>query len=354
MKRYPGILLIWLLIPLCWASAAEGPTINMDLYQIVSGMESEAGTRDWQYALSGTALVSFTSPSSGNVRGDIALDFSFPTEAITLKRAYMRIRFPSFRLTMGKTRLGWGSGALFNSGDVIFGSTDTQVALTDTELRTTTAWLTAVNLPLGTFSFIEAVVLPHQTFALEDTALGGRFYTTVGNLKLEAGCISKVDNGRLYSPYISLQGNIGPDWYLSSSVDLPVSENPLTAAKESLDISFGLFHMVRIGIDQTLSLRLESLIRPFQSWTDQFSALANYGLLFYAEASFVPDNTLTYLLRSEISPIDQSAALMAGVSWKVFQDFSLNSYLVGNIGDSDDLFPWKGQLGAMVGASWVY
>lgn len=42
--------------------------------------------------------------------------------AIEVPRAYVKLRFPWMRVTLGKTRLSWGQGLPFNAGDLIFGS----------------------------------------------------------------------------------------------------------------------------------------------------------------------------------------------------------------------------------------
>jgi hypothetical protein len=90
---------------------------------------------------------------------------SNPTAAtvITVPRAEIRWRMDAgastVRFTVGRTRLTWGDGQLYNAGDVINGVRPSNTDLTATTLRDETQWLTVAYLPLGRFSFLEAVAL---------------------------------------------------------------------------------------------------------------------------------------------------------------------------------------------------
>ncbi len=134
---------------------------------------------DWSYRIAGAGTASFKSSGNRDVKSEVALDIIFPDlplsalgesippdysalslALISLDKAYIKVRFPSFRLTAGKSRLSWGDGFVFNSGDILSGSTDTDVDLTTSEVRDETYWLSSVQIPLENFSFLEAVVLP--------------------------------------------------------------------------------------------------------------------------------------------------------------------------------------------------
>ena len=344
--------------------AAVDTVVDLNLHHLVNVVDdgSEVSTG---YLMGSQASVSFKSSDTGNVRGDLALslreiDFSGTlTTMVTMDRAYLRVRFPQFRLTGGKTRVGWGDGMLFNAADLLFGSSDTDVILTDAELRTSTKWLTSVTIPLGAFSFIEAVVIPPAStpYDWKDTELGARYYTTMGSMKMETGGAYRDDDtGKVVSPYVALQGNFGPDWYLASHVNIAYPTTEIEdELKDSWIFSGGLFHMVTVGWQGMLSLRLEALVRPFGDW--QAVTNPSYGLLLYPEVTYAPDDTWNFSFRSIISPIDTSVMIMLGTTWNVMQGFTLNGYVTAQAGESNDTFSWTSptsSLAVMMGASWVY
>jgi len=374
--RWPGVLVFVMLIA---AAApvqlhAEGDvSLEYTLQNTIlrtralvyetDGTFKEAGDQYWGYAVSGTAGLSYESTDTRNIKGDLTFDFNLPeveattgaeVPTITLKRAYVKARFPSFRLTAGKTRLGWGDGFVFNSGDVIFGSTSPYVDLTAAEVRTETKWLTAVNIPLGRFSFIEALVVPPPSDLLGGriagditaTSGGGRLYTMIGNTKLETGYMFRGDGDEpLHRPYIGLQGNFGPDWYLAGSVALPAVNGDIeSTVEESFNVSFGLFHLQQLNRVQSLSMRLEGLVLPLQEWEETTAQtpeeMPTYGILLYPELTYIPGDTLQVSLRSVISPVDLSVQMTAGVSWNVLQGFTLNGYATVNLGGPSDTFAW--------------
>ncbi|PKL28684.1 MAG: hypothetical protein CVV46_05165 [Spirochaetae bacterium HGW-Spirochaetae-2] len=367
----PVLLALCSLLPL---SAAADTVVDLNLYHVMQVRDTGEEVSSL-YTMAGEASVSFKSPNEGNVRGDVALSIVDMFKSgnwipvVQIDRAYLRVRFPSFRLTAGKTRVGWGDGMLFNAADVLFGSTDTGVNLQDQELRTSTKWLTSVNIPLGAFSFVEAVVVPPEDLAdaeLWKTTLGARYYTTVGSMKVETGAAYRADHtsgnptGQVVSPYIALQGNVGADWYVATSANLAYPEDIAEELKDSWMLSAGLFHLVNVGWQGTLSFRLETLVRPFGDWEATNEADKNYGLYLYPEISYAPSDTWSLSLRSIVSPLDMSAVVMVGGSWNVLQGFSFNGYVTANAGESDDAFPWQSasalspSVSATVGMSWVY
>ena len=344
--------------------SAENPVISMDLLPTVAYM---AKGDTWIDAMNANLSVSLTSKREGNVRGEVVLQGSSldtaPSFDSIVHKAYFKARFPSFRLTAGKTRLSWGDGALFNAGDVLFGSNDTSVSLTQAELRSTTNWLASVNYPLGFFSFAEVVVMPSETGVPIDMLFGARYYTTVKDIKVELGYASKNPEStvRVHKPYLSLQGNLGFDWYVSSSVAIPVAGDIANESSESWMISGGLFHLITLPQDRSLTLRLEFLTRPFGSWKTGPVKDDDAALLLYPELALAYSPSLSFSLRSKISPLDLSAMSTFGVSWNVFDGFNL----IGNIsiatGDDDDLFAWNSSkpeppasFSATIGCSWIF
>lgn len=334
--------------------SAVVPVVDMSLMGIFNYKPS---TESFHQLMGMDLKISLPSPNSGNVRGEVVLKATYPSGTLTLDdivhKAYLRARFPSFRLTAGKTRLSWGDGMLFNAGDVLYGSSSTSVSLTQAVLRDKTDWMAALNYPLGFFSFFETILIPSTSGRIEDAGFGFRFYTNVGETKVEAGFATTDAGVRKHKPYVSLQGNIGADWYLSSSVEL---DRQFTASTSDLLVTGGLFHSLYFPGDRTLTLRLEFLSRPLQSWAFTGQEDANCTLLLYPELVYSPSTSLSLRLRTILSPLDLSMNTTVGASWSVFEGFSLVGYLSAPFGQSSDLFNWEGdqRIALGVGASWIY
>ncbi|MBI9096459.1 MAG: hypothetical protein JEY71_16475 [Sphaerochaeta sp.] len=351
--------------------AAENPVISMDLLPTIS---YQAKDDRWTKLMHANLSVSLSSKRVGNVRGEVVLKGNSLTPVTSFDdvvyKAYFKARFPSFRLTAGKTRLSWGDGMLFNAGDVLYGSNSTSVSLTQAELRSTTNWLASANYPLGFFSFAEAVVMPSETQDPTDMMFGARYYTTVKDMKVEVGYASKDPSTsvRVHKPYLSLQGNLGFDWYLASSVAIPVAGDIAKESGESWMISAGLFHLVTLPLDRSLTLRLELLTRPFGKWETGPVADGTAAILLYPELALSYSPSLSFSLRSIISPLDLSAMSTLGMSWNIFDAFNLFGSLSLATGDEGDLFAWittdptdptlpdftKPSFSATVGSNWVF
>ncbi len=354
------------------------PVYDMSNPEAPALIGTEGGDKYWALTSSGSGAFSFKSSGNKNVKADLAFSFAFPetdiSEAagvpsgtvlmplLSLDRAWVKARFPWFRVALGKTRLDWGEGFVFNAGDIIQGSTDTTVDLTAAELRTETNWLAALNIPLGRFSFIEGVYLPPEPDIdagesigrINKSSGGGRLYTKLAGVKIEAGYFfdqTAADNSSgealsaRHEPYFSLQGNLLADWYLSTSAALPDSGNPEELFRDSLNISGGLFYIKQLNSISTISFRIEGLYNPFFSWQeesrDQNSEPPVYALLLYPEISWSPVDTVNLSVRSIWSPVDMSAMAAIGAGWNVFEGFDLNFYAVANAGDPDDTFAWN-------------
>ncbi|MCF7934573.1 MAG: hypothetical protein K9M84_07615 [Spirochaetia bacterium] len=375
MNMRRSCMLLILLLFSAAALPAEGDlTMDLSLFNTVV----RTSNTDWSYRIAGAGTASFKSSGNRDVKSEVALDIIFPDlplsalgesippaysalslALISLDKAYIKVRFPSFRLTAGKSRLSWGDGFVFNSGDILSGSTDTDVDLTTSEVRDETYWLSSVQIPLENFSFLEAVVLPQAgTGELIGIAAGGRVYATIDTIKLESGYLYRGSD-QSHTAYVTMQGNFGPDWYAASALTLPSStdiQELRDGAQESWNLSAGLFTIHQIDRIRTMTLRLESLIRPYASWVEQDTAQASYGLYLYPEIGYTPSDTVSLSLRSIISPIDLSAATTIGGSWNVFQSLSVLGYLTVQAGDANDLFSWEGpqSLALMLGCSFIY
>ena len=380
VKRF---LLFLLILPALTPAFSEGSlSMELGLNNIIvqtresilndATLQLEAGEQYWGWMNSGSAALSYKSGGSSNVKADLALSFLLPEQTLTvggasvqmpllmLDRAYVKARFPWFRITAGKTRLSWGDGFVFNSADVLFGSTDTGIDLTAAEVRTETDWLTAVNIPLGRFSFLEGVIMApeadHSTElyagSLAGISGGGRFYTKLADIKIEGGYFfdqkgNDVDaaDSFLHKPFLAFQGNLFADWYLASSLSLPAGDDLEEPAEESFSLSGGLFYLHQINSISSISFRMEGLYRPFLSWEEQDYEAGDetptYALLLYPDISYSPSDTVNLSARSVWSPVDMSAMISFGAGWNIFEGFDLSCYGVINAGDGNDLFSFE-------------
>ncbi|RLW68327.1 MAG: hypothetical protein B6D68_03855 [spirochete symbiont of Stewartia floridana] len=364
--------LVWFIAP---NLAAESETrLNLHLYNTI--YRGRANT--WYYGANGLADLRFSLVGNKRIKAQTALEFfqqdisgrsEESTPTVSLKRLWVKADFPSWRLTVGKTKVAWGNGFVFNSGDVLFGSISPYLDFTQSTVRDDTAFLTAFNIPLGQFSFLEAVVLPpdfldgktNNRFAaqpLGQISGGMRFFTKIGGFHLEGGYLYKGDKKVLYDllghrPYLSFHGHAGVDFYgavsmaagYDSSLIDDQNRDTWDEISRTVNFSVGFFHQVQAGYDGTLSFRLESLIMPWQSWEAEdfldILAGANYGIMIYPEIRWnFFQSAWTLSLQSIISPIDASAQITGSAGWQVFQGFTLLAYVKVNIGEAQSLFAW--------------
>jgi len=339
------------------------------------------------------------SVGSENVRGLLQLDaWVGESIALSLPRAYVKVRLPWFRLTAGKTRVSWGDGFLFNAGDVVFGSMSLLAGgLNESVLRDETTWLAGLYVPLGPFSYLEGVLVPYDPLSAsgdplglaggaglvtaltqlldpvtpEELAGGVRGVFRLGGVKVETGYFGSGRAGE-HRPYLSLQGHLGVDWNLSGALAIPTTDPQWGRWDEWLDLSAGVLSLHRLPGGQVLSLRLEAAVRPGMRWREAEGAEAvaindrvaraagatppEYGLYLFPEVAFSPTDTLSVQARALISPVDGSALSMAGASWNVYQGLSLFTYLSVMAGDEDDLYAWEQDMGLawVAGLEFVY
>ena len=60
----------------------------------------------------------------------------------------------------------------------------------------------------------------------------------------------------------------------------------------------------------------------------------------YGELTYDFGSGLALALRSLVNPVDLSARISPGVSWNVFQGFTLLGYASVQTGDPGDTYPW--------------
>ena len=353
------LLLALLLLPALTLTAESEVTV--ELTSLLGAARSDADAP----AVTGSseAELSYRSTDNRDVKSELTLTAAVSESAsLDVSRAWIKARFPGFRLTAGKTRLAWGEGFMFNAGDVLFDSLSTAADLSGDEIRTAGKWLASAYVPLGRFSFVEGVVLPPQldpfAYAVDsrlyaqglapapelpggdETSGGGRIVLKPAGIKLEAGYLYDGPDAS-HRPYVSLQGNLIVDWHLSAATELDAAELPDSDPGENLAVSFGLFRIMKVGYSSDLNLRLEGVVRPAAVWEADAAAssgLEEYGLYLYPELSFAPDDRRSVFYRAVVSPVDLSAAHIVGMNWNIYQGFDLLFYGGANSGESGDRF----------------
>lgn len=318
---------------------------------------------DWYYIANGSAGLVLKSTGNREVKGELVVNFQ-PNDAnlplFILKKASVKVRFDRVLLTVGKTRIGWGDGVVFNSGDVIFSSLNPNVDLTQDEARNDTAWLVMARYSTGQVTFFEAILLPaamqsdYSFGNIYHTSGGLRFVTELGNQLIEVGYIykgeSKVAGDSLgHLPYISTHGAIvDVDWYLSSSIAIPYEDANWDDLSQSWNFSAGLYYQFEPWYGANLTLRLEGLLFPWQRWeeySDRLSTVSSgkdkYGLYLHPQISLSINQKSNIYLMGIYSPVDGSARITAGASFTMFQGFSITGYTIFGLGDSNDMFAWK-------------
>jgi hypothetical protein len=316
------------------------------------------------------ASLDLDSRGNKNVKGYFQLDsFVGETVGIDIPQAYIKVRLPWFRLTLGKTRVSWGDGFAFNAGDVVFGGLEALSGdLSGSTLRSETAWMGVVYVPLGAFSFLEIVALPYGIPDPEEPAFtivplaasppmnlyslsgGIRGAFKLGRTTLETGYYATGREPAEHRPYVSLHGHLLVDWNLSAAMAINQRDPDWEHWGEFLGISAGMFHLINLGLNRTLSFRLEAAIRPGQRWQEATGAEAIgaheedppvYGIELFPEIAFSPTDTVSLQLRSLISPVDLSTLNLFGVSWNIYQGLTIFSYLSLPVGDGNDLYRWN-------------
>jgi hypothetical protein len=276
---------------------------------------------------------------------------------------------------MGKTRIGWGEGYVFNSGDVLYGSLSPSVDLTADSARNETAWLTLIRWSPGR-TYVEAIAMapamnltdtvnPMATGKpgeIWDSSAGVRLVTNILDLDLQLGYLFKGEiktpgDQEGHRPYVSFHGYGEVDWYGSGSLSVPFEGADWESnIRETVNMSFGAYKQFGLGYDGTLSVRLETLVYPWQQWQARSAGLAadeSYGLYLYPEMVFGIGRGISLPLMAVVSPLEQSAKLTAGFTAQVYQGFNFLAYVNGSLGDSTDTFT-TGDLSFMAGMRFKY
>ncbi len=334
---------------------------------------------------SGTAAgarLSLDTASGSALKGSARVTLDSAT-GMSLDRAYFKARFPfgpddgAFRLTLGKAPLSWGKGFVFNAGDPVFGATPRVTSLSDSEYRTATAWMAVAYVPIGNFSFAEAVYLPRVSANGTETGYGETVRAVAGSenaanraglrafvtpalpaiQSLEAGVLSGDDGDT--SAYFTLDGSLWLDWYAAVSARWNGALS--RGATPEIAISAGVFRIPDIVSGHPVTIRIESLAYPADNrelWYPSVQVRATDALSFLVQGIFASGNSVSDIAASaetdEAVPgaisalpwIDSGSALLAaGFTAKLLNDIALSGTAIWRFEKGDD-FP---QLGAQAG-----
>lgn len=310
----------------------------------------------FSFSATAESRLTFQAEASREVKGLLEIDAtvtpgSLPEAVFEVSRAYLKARFPWFRLTAGKTRLSWGAGFVFDAGDVIFGGMTPDLDLTQADPRDNTAWLASVYVPLGDFSFFEAVGLPLMPPQPGDPAgtgwlnAGGRAVAGLKGITLEAGYLYSGER-KIHMPYMSVQTSLYFDLYAATSLGIPEAGATWDKVSDSLHVSCGLYRAFDLGGPGSLSVRAEAAIVPCGEWGEISGGLPadspGYGALAFADLTYAPSDAFAASARSLLSPVDTSGLVLLEVSWQAFQGFWILVDGLAMFGESDDLFGWDG------------
>ena len=329
----------------------------------------------WYWGAIGSATIDLRAPRTDTVRAHLqiksvlsstnvaagmgALGFLCSDAAavgslcLDIPYANIRVRMVTeggyaMRLNAGRARLTWGDGIFYNAADTIFGATASNPDLTQQTVRGETTWLLSGYFPLGRFGFIEPVLLPPLS-ALTDAPLGHlgagvRIQSKIGELKGEVSYLFRAEDG-VHTPALSVQGNVGIDWYLSTSLNIEgTATDAVQRLWESWQVSFGALHIIDIGGDSSLSMRLESLWNPGGEWgargftADGGVSGVAYGVFLYPEVVVSVSSAFQVYLRSIFSPIDLSALLITGVVWYPYTGLSFSFFPAVQVGEAHDTY----------------
>lgn len=269
---------------------------------------------------------------------DPATDTDGEDVLLELPRAFARVRLPvgerSVALTAGRTRLTWGDGQVFNAGDTINGARAASLDFADQTLRDETVWLAAARLPLGRFSFVEAVALPSlSSQAWWEQTAGGRIQGQIAGVKSELSYLQRgaEETGEAA---LSLQGNLYLDVYTATNASIKHGEITWVS-------SAGVLHNGRVGLGDW-SARVEGLV----DWDQE-------QVLLYPELTWSPSPLFSVFGRSEILLDSTQSNSGVGVRWDPATGMTL-SLVVQNATAGASATPAEGQFSITTSLRYVF
>ncbi|MFW5727659.1 MAG: hypothetical protein ACOCW5_03655 [Spirochaetia bacterium] len=377
----PLFILLWVLLVLPLVQpAARAESITTTKLELFDTVQRSADG-SWLHYGAGSASLKIDQTGNRNVRSQFELSAAVIPSSTgidsvqAVSRAYGKFRFQPYRGVIGKAPFSWGEGLIFNAADEIFGR-GTGVNLMQQEFDDPTAWITSFSRYFGPFSFVELLMNPGlaevdksadtdaEPAGIEETRAGLRLVGKPGGIKLEGGYLfdgrgSAGTGGEMgaggpslqagdyfHRLYLSLQGNLWLDWHFSSSLELPDPDHIADSLPDALWAgqlyTAGVYSMIPVGYDDTLSFRVETRVYPAGTWSqDHSSDYPDYGIFGYSELSYDFGSGFSLLGRGLLSPLDLSARLTPGFSWNLFQGFTLLGFATVQTGEPLDTYAWE-------------
>jgi hypothetical protein len=321
--------------------------------------------------------VVFQAASSRDIKALLEADVLLrpggsPDFSLGIPRAYLKVRFPWFRLTAGKTRLSWGSGFLFDAGDVIFGEVPLYADLSAADPRDRTAWLVSPYIAVGDFSLIEGVFLPSMPappspvpviapplVSMDSVSGGVRAVLGFPGIKLEAGYLYDGERDA-HKPYVSAQGSLFFEIYGAAGTSIPGDASSWDDVEDGLRFSCGLFRIFDLEDWGNLLVRSEAGFTPAGEWEEAAGGLLpagpGYGVDAFFELSYSPYDTVSLAVRNMLSPVDLSGIVLLSATWGIYQGLTLSFTASMMFGDVDDVYGWDrdGDIGAAAGLKFAF
>jgi len=334
------------LLFLSLSSSIKGETnlsVSLGLQNLVVYDANLPAQDAWTLFPTADGQIIFASSANSQVKGEVRLKAlaGMGQETWDLSRAWIRFRIPdpSLIFNLGKTRLLWGEGLVFNTGDMIHGSMDRGVNLGAEELRAEANWLGGIKWSFGPFSFLEGVLRLDEAQAnaegdappilfpsIHSLSSGARIRFPLGSLSTEA---SYFWSKGIHSASLTAQFALGINWFFSSRINIPHPGFQGTE-QEELFFSAGLYDVFPLGSDNRLSTRLETLFLPAQSpsW------------YLFPEISFSWDQIHSLSLRALGAVQEPSAHWALSYTWSALQGLKVLFTLSGNAGGENTSFGW--------------
>ncbi len=280
---------------------------RLELYNALNGVvqiwdatPEEGVHAEVEDSVYGTSLIRYSlqSPRNSIVRGVVRLGLLLDIAMgglhtqLLLERAYIRARIPLgetyvSQLELGLNTLSFGEGQVYNAGDVVFGAGAFSLQNLSGEYRDNPLWNLRVYAPLGTLSFVEAV-MHYPSLRVSKTPLisnkENAFATTTSSYEFPQADevefstrlglnfdVLEFELGSNYAlrpqyltPYMSVNIPSVVNMYLSASsrIYMPVGVNNqqfATVVYETAAISLGISSLFGVSVGDTVDLVAEAL-----------------------------------------------------------------------------------------------
>ena len=256
-----------------------------------------------------------------NVKSELSVNYSSFKQKVSLDKAYIKARFGKSQITIGKTLLDYSPFFILDSSKALFYSEENLF------LPLPNRWLTTYYLSLGNFSFLEATVASEIS---QNPTFATRYKTEIKSLSIEAALAYRPieDDKMSLASYVGIQGAMALNWAVSSLINIsPFDRN-------SLLISGAVFKPFSVAYSDNLTVKFESLVKPFN--------IKEFYL--NCELSYSIGNLATLSLIAQIETFKESR-IITNATFNIYQDF----FIIGNV-----IIPLKEKFLPTVAAGFSY